>query len=311
MQAELWAVTTYFNPCGYKTRRVNYERFLAALTSQGVNCLTVECAFGDDAFELEPSPLVLQIRSDSVMWQKERLLNLGAEALPRECKYVAWIDADVIFENENWPSIAKVMLETNHVVQLFSTCDRLDSSGESVGDDVFSFGAIAPGNQETVCCGRYDSHGHTGYAWAMTRELFNKVGLYELSVIGSSDHFMAHAIYNTYGFCVDNALKDDEQQISHLKEWGNRFYAEVQGKFGCVPGKITHLWHGDLKNRRYFLRMHDVTDLGFNPFTDVHAPPGEPLSWTKSALKKPGLTSYFYNYFADRQEDGEPATGTI
>ena len=305
MKSELWAITTYFNPCGYKTRRQNYDRFLAGLAAQGVPCMTIECAFGEEPFELEPNERIVQIRSESLMWQKERLLNLAAAALPPECKYVAWIDADVLFKNEYWPQMTAILLETNAVVQLFSSCDRLDQRGNSVGDTAISFGAIAPEHPETVCCGRYDMHGHTGYAWAMRREIFDKVGLYEHSVVGSSDHFMAHVIYNTYGFCIENALKSDSAQIAHLREWGQRFYAEVQGKFAVVPGKIVHLWHGDLKNRRYFLRMHDITDLGFDPFTDVEARPGKPLSWTNTGLQKPGLAAYFSKYFAARQEDGE------
>jgi hypothetical protein len=267
--------------------------------------LTVECAFGDEPFELPPGERVLQIRAESLMWQKERLLNLGAARLPKECKYVAWIDADVLFENEYWPAMTRELLKRHRVLQLFTSCDRLDSRGGSVSDEVTSFGAIAPTHRESLCCGRYDMHGHTGYAWAMTRDLFDEVGLYEHSVVGSSDHFMAHVIYNTYGFCVENALKDDPRQIRHLKEWGDKFYDKVRSSFGVVPGRLVHLWHGDLKNRRYFLRMHDVTDLGYDPFTDVVAKPGQPLSWTATGRQKEGLVQYFSNYFASRREDGD------
>ena len=138
----------------------------------------------------------------------------------------------------------------------------------------------------------------------MRRDVFDEVGLYEHSVVGSSDHFMAHAIYNTYGFCVENALKRDKIQIEHLKAWGTKFYEQVQGRFSVIPGRIEHLWHGDLTNRKYFIRMHEITDLGFNPFTDVQAPHGEPLTWTEHARQKPGLTEYFAHYFAHRKEDG-------
>ena len=101
MRNDIWAVTTYFNPCGYKTRRLNYERFISSLTKQGVRCLTVECAFGADKFELPSSSTVMHVRSESVLWQKERLLNIGAASLPRECRYVAWIDADKDSTNDS------------------------------------------------------------------------------------------------------------------------------------------------------------------------------------------------------------------
>jgi len=303
--SDLWAITTYFNPCRYKTRRVNYERFMEGLARQGVPCFTVECVFDGEEFELPPGPNLLQIRSESLLWQKERLLNLAAQKLPREARYVAWLDADILFENDRWPLQAKHLMDTHPVVQLFTSADRLDEQGNRVGDVVYSFGAVTAGDPELLEAQRYDVHGHTGYAWAMTRELFDKVGLYEHSVVGSSDHFMAHAIYNDYGFCIANALKHDTLQIEHFKAWGQKFHAIVQGRFAVVPGRINHLWHGDLKNRRYFMRMHDVTDLGFNPNTDVEAPEGRPLRWTTTARAKPELIAYFYNYFAARQEDGE------
>lgn len=74
---------------------------------------------------------------------------------------------------------------------------------------------------------RNDIHGYTGYGWAMRREIFDEVGLYEAAVSGSADHFMAHAIFGHYGFCVENALKHDPKQIAHLKAWGTTFHQIV------------------------------------------------------------------------------------
>lgn len=45
-------ITTYFNPCGYATRRRNYDLFVEGMRRAGVPCITVECAFGDAPFEL-------------------------------------------------------------------------------------------------------------------------------------------------------------------------------------------------------------------------------------------------------------------
>ena len=53
--------------------------------------------------------------------------------------------------------------------------------------------------------------------------------------------------------------------------------------------------------------MHEITDLGFDPWTDLHCVPGAPLEWSAAAGAKPGLREYFGNYFASRREDGVPA----
>jgi hypothetical protein len=305
----LFVITTYFNPCRYVTRRKNFDLFVEGLRRQGVPCITVECAFGDDAFELPPSLDVLRVRSKTLAWQKERLLNLAASWLPASARYVAWLDCDIIFKNENWARELVSVLEKQQVAQTWTTClrqpqDLTDMTAPGyVPDRATSFAAMMTKNPSLLDAGRYDAHGHTGYGWAMRREIFDAVGLYESAISGSADHFMAHAIYGQYGFCIENALKRDARQIAHLQAWGDRFYQLVQGSLGVVSGEIEHLWHGDAANRRYFKRMHDITDLGYNPYTDLIAPPGQPLEW-RPGLDKSALQDYFHEYFYSRQEDG-------
>ena len=304
----LVVITSYFNPCRYETRRRHYDTFMNGMARAGVTCITVECAFGDAPFELEESPTVLQVRADTLLWQKERLLNLAASWLPDYCEYVGWFDCDILFMNKNWANDLISVLKTHKVAQAFETCLRLQKDGTAGPnpDIPTSFAAVMAKEPESLNAGRYDRHGHTGYAWAMRREIFDEVGLYEAAVSGSADHFMAHAIYNDYNFCICNALKHDHNQIEHLKTWGHRFHKLVQGSLGEVPGEIQHLWHGDAVNRRYFLRMHDITNLGFNPWTDLHVEPGRPMAWTPN-MGKNGLKDYFANYFESRQEDGQEA----
>uniref|UniRef100_UPI003BEEF62C hypothetical protein n=1 Tax=Burkholderia arboris TaxID=488730 RepID=UPI003BEEF62C len=301
----LIVLTTYFNPCRYRTRRVNYDLFIDDLARRRVPCLTVECAFGDDEFELPERLDVVRVRASSLMWQKERLLNLAASWLPSTCRYVAWIDCDVLFQSDRWADDTVKVLERFPIAQLFETCVRQSAAGtvDEPPDTAESFAAVMRRSPASLEAGRYDVHGHTGYAWAMRRDMFDDVGLYEHAISGSADHFMAHAIYGHYGFCIENALKHDRGQIDHLKVWGRRFHDRVRGRLGVVPGAIRHLWHGDAADRRYFQRMHEITDLGFDPWLDLHARPGAPLEWRRP-LDKPGLTGYFGQYFQSRREDG-------
>src|SRR5262245_39618201 len=88
--SDLWVVTSYFNPCRYKTKRENFDAFMDGMRETGANVLTAELAFADEEFELEPGPDVLHLRGSGIMWQKERLLNLAIAHLPDSCRKVAW-----------------------------------------------------------------------------------------------------------------------------------------------------------------------------------------------------------------------------
>lgn len=307
--SKLWVITVYYNPCGYESRRRTYDTFIQTMRISGINVLTVECAFGCDLFQLPDSQDVIRIRSNSLLWQKERLINIGALYLPDACEYVAWIDCDVVFKNRDWAQETCALLSGScAIVQLWETCTRLKKGNvlAETPNQVTSFASVTSQDLSTLDCGRYDQHGHTGYAWAMHRDIFDMVGLYEHAVSGSADHFMSHAIYGVYGFCIENALKHDPVQINHLKYWGNKFYRLVQGKLRPVSGEIFHLWHGSLDRRDYFRRMWRITDYGFNPDTDIVAIPGRPLEWQSHVhIDKPRLVDYFAEYFNSRKEDSE------
>src|SRR4051812_27505421 len=96
----LWAITSYFNPMGYRRRLANYKLFHARLN---VPLVAVELAYGPD-FELNAgdADVLVQLRSQDVLWQKERLLNLAMRSLPSGCRYVVWLDCDIIFEADDW-----------------------------------------------------------------------------------------------------------------------------------------------------------------------------------------------------------------
>jgi len=94
----LRCVTCYFNVNNSDRVKNNFiefrNNFNAPLT-------VVELAFDDQPFWIDDS---IQIRGDSshLMWQKERLLNIGIQSLPPNVDKVAWVDADIIFEDLGW-----------------------------------------------------------------------------------------------------------------------------------------------------------------------------------------------------------------
>jgi hypothetical protein len=122
-RSPLWAITAYFNPARYQNRRKNYRLFHQRLA---VPLAAVELSF-DGQFELDPddAELLIQIDGGDVMWQKERLLNIALESLPRECEFVVWLDCDIVFQRQDWPEQVCRQLERVPLLQPYSLVHHL------------------------------------------------------------------------------------------------------------------------------------------------------------------------------------------
>jgi hypothetical protein len=183
----LWAITSYWNAAGFARRLKNYRTFRENLNAP---LLTVELSFSDE-FELASPDAdeLIQIKGRSVLWQKERLLNIAAQALPDSCENVAWLDSDILFDDRDWSSRANKALQHNKLVQLFDRVGALGKgarSGEArdteIGELVESTLSAAIAGREVASGLRYPNHwslGQTanGLAWAARREFFDVVGM--------------------------------------------------------------------------------------------------------------------------------------
>ncbi|MFM8271115.1 MAG: hypothetical protein ACKODX_02160 [Gemmata sp.] len=302
---DLWLLAAYFNPDRYRTKRANYDRFRAPLQGR-IPLLTVECAFGSDAFELPPSPSVLQVRGRDVMWQKERLLNLSLAHLPPSCTKVAWLDADVLFENADWAVEAARRLDEFPVLQLFDRAVRLPRGAladDGTGDAYPGFAAMTARNPHLLLSGNFAAHGHTGFAWAARREVLAERGLYDACIAGSGDHMMAHAFAGDWtSACVDRIIGPANLHRDCFTQWCKSVYKKVRARVGCVPGSVLHLWHGEVADRRYVDRNRELAEFGFDPVNDIRVGPSGCWEW---ASNKPALQKWAREYFGQRREDGD------
>jgi hypothetical protein len=337
---DLWIVTPYFNPCGYRSRRENYRAFAEQLRIAGLKLVTIECAFDDAAFELPSGPGVIQVRCRDILWQKERLFNLAVAALPAQARKVVCADGDILFENPAWAVETSRQLDVFPVVQPFARVIPLEPDGVAPG-------GAEPG-QEGFACARgrrpglpaRGSYGHTGYAWAFRRELLVQHGLYDAAIVGGGDLLVTHAMLGAWdhrqvrGFFSDTM--DDwsrrslagrmlrwgtkplpgsmrnwveaslvpgktlEDFRSHYLHWAQGFHHEVQGRVGWVAGEVRHLWHGRSERRGRGLRYQGPKQANFAPATDLRYNADGCWEW---ASDKPALHGWVRDYFSGRQED--------
>lgn len=290
----LWAVTCFFNAGGYRRPIENYVLFADDLESKGVNLLTVELAFGDEPFVL-PTPKhrwVVRLRARDRLWQKERLLNHAISLLPKDCDKVMWTDADILFE----PDIKGYMewaLNSHDIVQGFERAYRLEreqkkfSLVDSKGGALWTgYGAIRASQLE--CSWKQAA---VGFVWAAKRQCFSNWSLYDKGILGSGDYFLLKCLHRY------DPPRYSPAMYRSLLTWQ---YHTPRFKVGFAPGAICHLWHGDLKDRKYGVRQEILTKDAYDPEVDIRQN-GAVYEW---ATDKPSLHHEVAEYFKNRREDG-------
>jgi len=86
-------------------------------------------------------------------------------------------------------------------------------------------------------------------------------------------------------------------------QWGVAARDLVLTRLGVVPGRILHLWHGDLVDRRYSSIEREFRQLGFDPA--AHLQKDENGLWEWSEQAPPRLKTWADRLFHGRNEDGD------
>jgi len=304
----LCAITSYFNPIGYRRRLENYRIFRERLSTP---LITVELSF-NDRFELEDGDAtrLIRVRGGDVMFQKERLLNLGLGALPKDCKAVAWLDCDVILA-DRWAERAVEALRTSELVHLYEgQYDLLPDHGQRDPAEC-SRSFFGTSVAKKVATGRMTPADFTsdappvadtswGLAWAARRELLDAHRLYDACILGSGDVAVFCAAIGGFERPKE-ALRMSDRRHRHYLDWARPFYQAVGGRVACVEGPILHLWHGDSGRRRYRERHQDMEVFQFDPAKDIEMTSDGCWRWSSD---KPEMHAWVAGYFRSRQEDG-------
>jgi hypothetical protein len=298
----VWAITTFFNPAGYRSKPFNYRVFRQRLA---VPLLTVELSFGAE-FELanDDADVLLQVRGGDVLWQKERLLNLALRALPPQCETVAWIDCDVVLSRPDWPAVAAEILQSKAIVQLFheryslprATLPEEAQPDHAAGHGVAYLLAQRLSSPELLA----ERWGVSlGLAWAARRQLLESHGLYDMGVLGGGDRALACAVFGQFE-ALQSAWNANQRQMEHFLAWARPFHEAVRGEAGYVDGAVFHLWHGHKHDRLYVERFADFARFDFDPFADIATDAAGCWRWSTD---KPAMHRYVRDYFAARRED--------
>lgn len=269
-------IACYFNPQKSPYRTSAFNTFYNSI--KHLNHLIIEGVIGDSEAELPESKNIIRVKTQSHLWHKESLLNYAVKQLDEKYKYIFWLDADVLFSNQNWMVEGVKNLQKNNVIQPFEYCVHMDRDelkpniiDKSVFLDLypnlrnqkvwrsFCSNADLDWTIKTDVCSLedYNKHGHVGFAWGARREILDKMPLYDKALVGGADHIIAHAAMGHFNHkCITKSFTDDLETVN---QWSEDFYKVVKGKVGYVQGNLYHIWHGDIQKREYLKRIKEFT----------------------------------------------------
>lgn len=288
--SQLAIVACHFNPCGYAAPIANWWRWRGHLPPDVLFC-GVELSF-DGRFHTD-AEIRLRGTAANLCWQKEALLNVAIRSLPRRIRYVAWIDADILFEDAEWASQAVRMLRDEApLVQLFSQIQFQGADRATILHTMSS--AIA-----RLSAGEDPNKGSPGGAWAARRDCLAS-GLYWGCIVGTSDAaFLQGALGLFRGSLYQRCFQ--APMVRDWLRWAARFHPAVRGRIGRLPGTVTHLHHGDRKNRQYGVRYQILNEDRYDPERHVQLNAEGVVELTPEAPAR--MRRRLQAYFEGRRED--------
>lgn len=253
------------------------------------------------------NPWHLQLRTDQVLWHKERLINLGKQRLIQlapDAEYIGWFDADITFTNPDWVGETVHKLMHHPVVQPFAEAINLDANEQFMWNCPSSFRAFIEErgfHQDPPVPLAYLYKGHPGLAWAATREALDTLGgVYDQCVAGSGDTVMANCLKGGWDTYLPGA--PSEGMVRSMKAWAAGCDRFVKANVGYVRGACLHHWHGRSEARGYEKRWSILSFHRFDPHEDLAVDSQGLYKWVGN---KPRLEDDIRLSLARRNEDGD------
>ena len=312
LSRDFYAITSYFNNAHTKERLNNYRIFKENLT---LPLITVEWA-SDGIFELNQNDadILIQIKEGDLMWQKERLLNIAIDKLPRSAQFVAWLDCDIIFNDPKWHLKAKELLRRFDFIQLFDKVNYLPKMPLSmfpiVNSKIIKYehevnsttkiietgGSLFNGQGNVWGELKLNLSGNPGMAFASKVSTIKKHYFYDKNIVGAGDLILISSLFNK----TDELFQNRELSSAHksdIEKWTSKIFQEKY-KATFLPGQIYHLWHGHLKNRNYASRWKILSAHKYDPLKVLSINSSHTWSWNEASEM---LTNEVEQYMKDKE----------
>lgn len=295
----LYVISVISNPIRFARRLQLFEEFCERMKiEKQVKLITVELQYGNRPFTTDAT---IKLRSTSIIWHKENMINIAVKHLPVDWKYMAWIDADIEFINKDWVSETIELLQIYKIIQLFSHAIDLGPKNETMHVHLGFFYQYINGELTSGC--KYENF-HPGYGFAMTRTCYNDMGgLMDFPILGSADRHMAASLIGSVKHTINKKLHKNYILLCEIFQ--DRCEKNIKRNVGFLPGTILHYNHGQKFARKYNERWFILVDNQFDPLIDIYKDHNDLWQLGDEKIK---LRNQIRRYFEQRNEDDKSIT---
>jgi hypothetical protein len=298
IEDKLHVIAVISNPCNYKIRyKLAHQFFQRMEQEKDVILYIVELVYGDQEFAVttKGNKRHLQLRGETPLWHKENMINLGIKyLLPSNWKAVAWVDADIEFDNPYWATYAlRVLNNGKDFVQLFTNVFDMDND-EQILNIFTGFGYQYSKNFKK---GKELNYWHPGFAWSCNRKAYEQIGgILDEGILGSGDNIMCHSFIKQAPQRLKKGMTNE--YMDFVKDKQDKFEGL---KIGYIPGTIRHFYHGKKENRNYYGREDILIRHKYDPNTFIKRDSKGLIIPSETCPKE--FLKDIMDYFEERNED--------
>jgi hypothetical protein len=232
----------YFNFRNDSRMKENFKVFIKQFENFWDKMIVGIVDYGDIDFEMPCEKIIIKGDSNKKLWSKEILINKIVEKIDTE--YIIFIDGDLIYENLDWLNNIQEVVGDNDFIQLFENINYLGPNGE-----------IQERHKSIASTGRNDidqlmRRGYKpGGSWLAKVSILKEKKMFEKMYVGGGDTIFIYGLFGIKnGWTLDKVKESNIDIYKDAINWIGKF---DRYKLGYLPITISHLYHGDLKDRNY------------------------------------------------------------
>lgn len=294
-KGDMAVVMVMFNACSSVRIVQNWLYVWNKLAGAGIPVFGAELLYPWQQPVLADAFKTLTVRSDSIMFHKEKLLQRLLREVPATYTKICYLDCDVVFQRADWYDAVSAALDEHRVVQPFSACLWM---GPDLRTPLKSYPSAAkdlPNIRKAHAAGSDRMSGYTGFAMAMRRDQAH----FPWAVVGGGDSVFFRGVAGLVGEFANPRMRS--LMAGAWAEWSTA----VKGDIGCVDGIVWHMWHGPLSGRQYYDRYAKFVEAIPESVSDIRElleENGDGV-WSWKPAYRNALNKMMLRYFSGRDDD--------